>query len=249
MSTTVSWDYSSLAAHYDNRADYGSEALDEAIALAGLRSGDAVADIGAGTGKLAVPLARAGLVVHAVEPNAAMRSYGIRNTAEMPVSWSEGTGEATGLDDHCVRAVFFGSSFNVVDRTRALTECRRIVALAGWFGCLWNHRVLSDPTQTRIEDAIRDRIPDYRYGSRREDPTPDLTASGLFDSIHPICHRFVVPMRRSDIINAWRSHATLQRQAGDRFTEVIDAIAAVLPDGERIDVPYETRMWMARFAA
>ena len=67
--TTTAWDYSALAAYYDQRAGYAAAAIDSAIAGMHLSAGDEVADVGAGTGKLARPMAERGIVVHAVEPN------------------------------------------------------------------------------------------------------------------------------------------------------------------------------------
>ena len=78
-----------------------------------------VADIGAGTGKLTKELLKHGLSVSSVEPNDAMRAIGIANTKGKSATWSVGTGEATGLPTGSVYAVFFGSSFNVVDQKPA----------------------------------------------------------------------------------------------------------------------------------
>lgn len=242
----VEWDYSALAAHYDSRADYSADAIDRALLGMGLVAGDRVGDIGAGTGKLARPLAERGLIVNAVEPNAEMRVRGIRNTEGLRVSWREGTGEATGLTSVSVKAVTFGSSFNVVDQRAALREARRVVMPRGWFCCMWNHRDLDDPLQARIEAIIRRCIPDYDYGSRREDPTPVLTLSGLFDGIQPFSASFHVDMRRDAVIDAWRSHGTVARQARGSFDAIIDAISAELRD-DVVPVAYTTRGWYARF--
>jgi ubiquinone/menaquinone biosynthesis C-methylase UbiE len=243
----IEWDYSALAAHYDSRADYAPPALDAAVSAMGLLPGDAVADVGAGTGKLARPLAERGLVVHAIEPNAEMRTYGIRNTSGLPVDWRDGRGEQTGLADRCVRAVWFGSSFNVVDQQATLKECRRVVSPSGWFCCLWNHRDLSDPLQARIEDVIRAAVPAYEYGTRRGDPTGTLAAAGLFEDIRPFSSSFSTRMSRAAVMDAWRSHATLARQAGAALGGILDAIAAEL-SSDVIDVPYTTQGWYARFA-
>lgn len=242
------WDYSALAAHYDSRADYAAAALDRAMVGLTLSRGDRVADIGAGTGKLAKPLAERGLVVHAVEPNDEMRARGVRNTKGLPVTWREGTGEQTGLADASFKAVTFGSSFNVVDQRAALREARRIVEPNGWFCCMWNHRDLDDPLQARIEAIIRRAIPDYDYGSRREDPTPVLTLSGLFDGVQAFSANFQVQMTRVAVIDAWKSHGTVARQAGAKFDAIIDAIAGELQD-DVVPVAYTTRGWYARFKA
>ena len=94
-----------------------------------------VADIGAGTGKLTKMLLDAKLTVRAVEPNDNMRMYGIQNTAGKSVTWTEGVGESTGLEDNSVQAAFFGSSFNVVDQEKTLEEVARILLPRGWFAC------------------------------------------------------------------------------------------------------------------
>ena len=108
------------------------------------------------------------LTVSAVEPNDNMRMYGIQNTAGKNVTWTEGVGESTGLEDASVHAAFFGSSFNVVDQEKTLEEVARILLPRGWFACLWNHRDVDDPIQKEIESIIKSFIPNYDYGLRRQ---------------------------------------------------------------------------------
>ena len=147
------WDYTERAHTYDMRADYSQEAVNKLLQKAGCSPDKPVADIGAGTGKLSKILLNFGLTVRAVEPNDNMRKYGIENTKNKSISWSEGTGENTGLDDSSVYAAFFGSSFNVVNQQMALKEVSRILMSGGWFGCMWNHRDVEDPLQ-EIENII-----------------------------------------------------------------------------------------------
>lgn len=244
--TMTDWDYSALARHYDRRADYAPAAIEAALSAMSLAHGGRVADVGAGTGKLARPMAERGLQILAVEPNDEMRALGTRNTAGLTVSWREGTGEHTGLDDGCVGAVSFGSSFNVVNQEATLRECRRIVEPRGWFCCLWNHRDLDDPLQARIEEVIRRSIPGYQYGSRREAPTAVLAASGLFGDIQPFSSAFSETMTRQAVMDAWQSHGTLARQAGPGFGAILDAISTALQT-DTVCVPYTTRGWYARF--
>ena len=248
-SAPVSWNYSEHAAHYDKRADYSEEGVRQLLSAMHCNAGDTVADIGAGTAKLTKLLVRYGLRVLAVEPNAAMREFGIRNTAGADVQWSVGTGESTGVADSSVSAAFFGSSFNVVEPAAALAEIRRIVSPFGWFACMWNHRELADPTQTSIEAIIREQIPGYDYGSRRADPRSTIEASEYFHPPQMMETSFAVPMSREAIVEAWRSHATLRRQAesADRFEAIvlsIEELVSRLP--EPISVPYVTRMYFAQ---
>lgn len=245
----VSWDYTEHASHYDKRADYCREAIEDLLVAIGCVPSKPVADIGAGTGKLTKELLEHGLVVRSVEPNDAMRTIGIQNTRSKSVTWSVGTGEATGLPTSSVFAVFFGSSFNVVDQSLALSEASRILLPNGWLACMWNHRDLCDPIQQGIESIIKSSIPHYSYGSRRENPTNIINASGYFSGAKAIEGSFVWEMPRSDIIVAWKSHATLKRQAGSNktFNAIIREIASYLDKlPELIDVPYTTRIYFAQ---
>ena len=60
--------FGTVAELYDrHRPGYPPEAIDRLVRAAGLVAGDEVLEVGAGTGKLTVPLARRGLRVLAIE--------------------------------------------------------------------------------------------------------------------------------------------------------------------------------------
>jgi ubiquinone/menaquinone biosynthesis C-methylase UbiE len=244
--TQTTWDFTPYAAFYDKRPDYSADVIKRLLDHIGVHPGQKVADIGAGTGKLIRHLLIRGLNVTAIEPNAAMRAIGIRNTLGSSVKWCEGTAEATGLSAGQFSVVTFGSSFNVTDRLKALQETARILTLGGWFICLWNHRDLSDRLQSGIEAIIHQHIPTYDYGVRREDQTQIIEKSGFFGEVNRMEERFVVQLSVLDHIEAWRSHATLARQAGQNFEAVIGAIEEYLSGRTVIEVPYYTRVWYAR---
>jgi len=243
------WDYTELANAYLQRPDYANEALERIFAIAGLKAGDRVCDIGAGVAHLTLPLAHKGFVVDAVEPNDAMRANGIKRTADLAnVSWSEGTGEATGRPSGIYDFVSFGSSFNACDRAQALRETWRLLKPSKWFTCLWNHRDLDTPVQAKIEKIIKSNIANYTYGTRREDQTEVIAASGLFEHIQSVEGHIVHSCPVETVVEAWRSHATLQRQAGDAFPAIIEEIASFLRGlgSSSIDIPYTTHAWVAQ---
>lgn len=242
------WDYTKLADAYLKRPDYAPAAIDAMLKIMGLQSGR-VCDVGAGVAHLTLLLAERGLSVDAVEPNDSMRANGRKRTENMDnVRWFEGTGEHTGRDDGAYDAVTFGSSFNVTDRAAALRESKRILKRGGWFACMWNHRNLDDPIQKKIEEIISGFIPDYGYGTRRENQAEVLNASGLLhDVVHldgPVLHLQTI----SDCVEAWRSHATLERQAGDTFSSIIERIQSYLEglNVDSIEIPYSTNIWVAQ---
>jgi SAM-dependent methyltransferase len=177
-----------------------------------------------------------------------MRERGRARTAgQIGVRWSDGTGEDTGQPDGGFDLVTFGSSFNVTERGQALVETARILRPGGWFACMWNHRDLDEPTQSAIERTIRGHLPGYDYGTRREDQTAVIAQSGLFED----GERIEGPVRHTqsivDWVDAWRSHATLQRQAGAAFGAIVDEIDALLTASGKTEivVPYTTRIWLA----
>ncbi|VVO28329.1 class I SAM-dependent methyltransferase [Pseudomonas fluorescens] len=243
------WDYTTLADAYLKRPDYADAAIDAMLSIAGAEKGDKFCDVGAGVAHLTMMLAARGLDVVAVEPNDAMRVNGIKRTVELAnVRWHEGTGEVTGQTSKAFDMVTFGSSFNVCDRQQALTETARILKPRGWFACMWNHRHLDDPIQARIEAIIKERVQGYGYGTRREDQTAVIDASALFGPVVHLDARVIHEQTIEECLEAWFSHATLERQAGAKFHEVISAIDDYLRslDTASIQIPYSTNIWVSQ---
>jgi ubiquinone/menaquinone biosynthesis C-methylase UbiE len=244
----LDWDYTSVARAYLKRPGYAGDAIDEIVRHAGLAPGMRVADVGAGTGNLTLPLLERGLEVVAIEPNDAMRRLGLERTGQHGrIAWRSAFAEATTLPDGSVDAVGFGSSFNVVDAERAVVESARIVRPGGSVFCLWNHRQLVDPLQAAIEAVIHEHVPAFAYGTRRADPSPSLLRGAWFGRLVTIEAPVVHAVPRDDFVEAWRSHLTLRRQAGTAFPEVIAAIERLLGcrPAAVVRVPYVTRAWLA----
>lgn len=243
------WDYTTLADAYLKRPDYADAAIDAMLSIAGAEKGDKFCDVGAGVAHLTLMLAARRLDVVAVEPNDAMRANGIKRTEKLGnVRWHEGTGEATGQAAQVFDMVTFGSSFNVCDRQQALKETARILKPRGWFACMWNHRQLEDRIQAQIEAIITARVPGYGYGTRREDQTAVIDASGLFGPVIHLDSRVMHEQTIEECVEAWRSHATLERQAGAAFHDVVAAIESYLQSlgTSSIQIPYSTNIWVAQ---
>ena len=243
------WDYTNLAEAYLRRPDYAPVAIQEMLARSGVKPGDDACDVGAGAAHLTLELAKAGLNVCAVEPNDAMRANGIKRTKDYPnVSWFEGVGEDTGMEEAKFQLVTFGSSFSVCDRQQALVETNRILKSGGWFACMWNHRDLEDSLQKEIEEIIKRNIPGYQYGTRREDQTAVIEQSGLYKQVEFVSGQVVHHLAAEDFVEGWKSHATVYRQAPALFERIVGEIRDVVASlhQDTVAVPYITRIWMAQ---
>ena len=243
------WDYTNLADAYLKRPDYSETAIDAMLSIAGLAANSRICDIGAGVAHLTIPLASRGFLVDAVEPNDSMRRNGIERTIkESKVIWHEGTGEDTGMAGESYHMTTFGSSFNVCNRQKALIESKRILVNRGWFACMWNHRDLGDPLQKEIESIIQKRIPDYGYGTRREDQRKEIEKSGLFDNVLHLNAVIQHSQTIEECSIAWKSHATLERQAKNQFNLITNEIDSFLDSlgNSSIKIPYLTNIWLAQ---
>ena len=243
------WDYTNLADAYLKRPDYSEIAIDSMIKLTDIVENDKICDVGAGVAHLTLMLAKRKFNVSAIEPNDAMRKNGIERTISFKnVIWHEGTGEKTDQKSSSFEMVTFGSSFNVCNRLEALKEVSRILKPNGWFACMWNNRDLSDPIQLKIEEIIKNNLNDYSYGTRRETQTSIIDSSKLFNPVIHLSSNITHLQPIDECIRAWYSHATLERQAGDKFKNIVLKIENYLNNlyTDSIEIPYTTNIWIAQ---
>jgi ubiquinone/menaquinone biosynthesis C-methylase UbiE len=243
-----SWDYSKNAEFYKYRPNYSPKAirmLSEYVEAEGKET-FSVADIGAGTGNLAIMLLNDGFKnITAVEPNDEMRKIGEEVTKDSGIKWVRATATETALSNK-YDWVTFGSSFNVVDRNLALAETHRILKDGGYFTCMWNHRNLSCPIQARAEDIIKSFIPEYERGVRREDQRPFLEKhAAQFKNICYIEVDFDVRRTMDEYILAWKSVKNrfwdLEGNRSGIFQKIEDKLRKELP--EVFEIQYTTRAW------
>ena len=246
----IKWDYTNASKTYNKRPQYNQKTINRIITDTKLSNNNTVCDIGAGTGYLSVKFAEKGINVTAIEPNQSMRAIGESVSKDNPlIQWKDTQAESTKELANSFDMISFGSSFNVVDRNLALKEALRIVKSHGYFCALWNHRDLNNPLQSEIESCIGSHIPNYSYGLRRENQGEFLSKSNYFSFVKEFSDSFTISQKKDDIINAWKSHQTLIKQAGSKFNNIIDEIKSIIfsQKSNTIITPYSTRCWIAQF--
>lgn len=249
-------DFTKLAKDYVNRVGYSETVLRVLKSYIEAQNGDikAVADVGAGTGKLTQDLETLGLRGYAVEPNDAMRAEGIKLfNGKDTFAWSKGLAEVTGLPDSCVDWVLMGSSFHWTDAPVALKEFHRILRPDGFFTAIWNPRnIESSPFHMDIEKTIQKMVPHLKRvssGSRAnmQDMEHKLLATPFFEDLFLIEAPHQAVMSKERYMGAWRSVNDIHAQAGDAlFEEILTMIEEKVAHLNQVVVPYLSRAFTVR---
>ena len=125
------WVFNRLASAYRSRPGYPAALIDRLAALAG-GAGAFVADLGAGTGHLALPLRARGLRVSAVEPARAMLAELARAASGDPgLRAVHAPAERTGLSAGSVDLCLLADALQWIDPEDGAAEVRRILRPGG----------------------------------------------------------------------------------------------------------------------
>ena len=161
----------------------------------GLRAGQAVADIGCGTGLLARLFLERGCHVFGVEPNPEMRDAGRRALAESAQFQAiDGRAESTTLATSSVDFVTAGQAAHWFDADPARAEFARILKPEGWCVLIWNERrTATTPFLRDYEQLLLTYGTDYKE-VRHERTTAtihEFFAPSLYqERVFSLCQRF-----------------------------------------------------------
>ena len=119
-------------AYYERyRLGYPDRLLRRVAAEAGLKPGDSVLDLGTGTGMLAIPFARMGMAVTAMDPEPAMLAAARAGAGDLAIDFRLGGSADLTPGMGPFKLVAMGRSFHWMDRAATLAMLDRIVAPGG----------------------------------------------------------------------------------------------------------------------
>ncbi len=232
------------------RPGYPAEVLDVLRAEAGLAPGQAVADVGSGTGISARLFLDAGHPVYAVEPNAEMRAAAEAMLGADPRFHSvAGSAEATTLPDASVELVVAAQAFHWFDPAAVAPEWRRILRPGGWIVLLWNTRQTdSTPFLRAYEALLREHGTDYTTVNH-ENVTDEALRAVLGDGYA----RRVVPSEQVFDFDALKGRLLSSSYAPNvdhpGHAPVMDALRRIFDEHQRdgrVRFLYDTEIYFGR---
>jgi SAM-dependent methyltransferase len=153
------WVFNKMADVYDARPPYPTALIDALAALAGA-PGARVADVGAGTGHLALPLAARGYDVTAIEPAGEMLARLRAQAAArgLPVRAAHATAEAMPVDPRSLDLVVVADALHFLDAQLVGEEIGRVLRRGGALAVVTT--ALGDtPYMRAVRAVIDDSVP------------------------------------------------------------------------------------------
>jgi SAM-dependent methyltransferase len=232
--------------YHEARPDYPERLYDELIALTGIAPGDEILEVGAGTGKATLPLARRGYRITCVELGASLAVEARRNLAGFPrvdvvnANFEEWTAERR---QGAFRLIFSATAWHWIDPDQRYQLAAGLLRPGGHLA-FWSalHVIPAggDPFFAEIQDVYDEIGEGMPAGAGFDTPEtlPDsraeIAATGLFDEI--AVRRFDWEIRYTAdeylrLLATFSGHIAMARWQRERLYGEIRRRLAQRPDG------------------
>jgi SAM-dependent methyltransferase len=240
---------------YDaHRPDYPEALVESVIALAGLRPGDKILEIGSGTGKATAPFARRGFSILCIEPGRDLAAVAARKAADYPAvafeavrfeDWPEPQAEFD--------LVMAAQAFHWVPKEVGYAKAARALKPGGHLALFWNRNpgpqgeIFSD-----LERVYQERAPELFEAptaceeDENQRTLDDITASGRFGPVQmqkfPWSARYDA-RQYLGLLNTYSDHLALPEATR---ASLFEGVAQVIErHGGTIERPYVAVLYVA----
>jgi SAM-dependent methyltransferase len=212
--------YEDQAARFDERAGLPADAADavarELAALTGLSAGQALLDVGCGTGGLSLPLLRSPIRYIGFDRSPAMldvfRAAAERDGLASELHVADGNARWP-ADDASVDVVFSARALHHLDPAHVVAEVRRVTRAGGWL-VTGRVRRPHDSARSLLRRQMRQLLQAQGFDGRSHEAGAEavfaaLEADGGRRMEPRTAARWTVPHRPADSIASWEGKAGL----------------------------------------
>ncbi len=144
--------FDGIAERYEaSRPGYPAHVVDFVTATAGLAPGDAVLEVGCGTGQLTERLARSGFRLTAIDIGPSMIAAARRRLAGADVLFQVTSFEDLAATEASFGLVVSGAAFHWIDPGVAFTKSARLLRPGGWLALLGAEETYDDPLGAALD--------------------------------------------------------------------------------------------------
>ena len=252
------WSFDAAAELYDAvRPGYPAEAVDDLVRLTGIDRHSRVLEIGAGTGKMTVELARRGCEIVAVELGSGMAAVAARNLASFPkVSIVDAAFEDWSLPATPFDAVVAATSFHWLDPAIRVTRAADCLRPGGALAIVSTEHVAGgtdaffEAAQACYERWDASTPPGLRLQGADDIPveTEELSASGRFGEAAVRRHVWTATYTRDGYRDLLRTYSGHRALPADDLAGLLACIGGLIDrdHGRRVTKAYLTQVLVAR---
>jgi SAM-dependent methyltransferase len=237
-----------------SRPGYPDALIDDVIAYAALQSDDRILEIGCGTGQATASFARKGYPILATDPGADMLRGARDHLCGFDnVDYLQTTFEALPETVMGFRLIVAAQCWHWVAPDVRFVKAARVLSPGGTLA-VFGHVPVELPE--RLRDAVQ-RI--YLHHVGRWLPPPEawylpagpfkgwFSESGLFQPVEHSCYEWVWRHTSASYVDFLRTRSDHRMLADEQRERLLaDLAQAIDADGGRLDIGYQTHLYMAR---
>ncbi len=231
------------------RPDYPARLFDDLVALSGVPPEGRLLEIGCGTGKATVELARRGFRMTCLEPGPHLAEIARRRLVAHPeVRIVEQTFEDWPPADAAFDLVVAAQSFHFVDPHVGLAKVARVLRPGGALAIFGNRPQSGDSAaDRRIQRAYARHAPALAHREGEMAWEDRLDDSGLFGTVIVCRYRWQRDYSAADYVGLMETQSHHRLLPPRRRAELMRAIGdAISAGGGTLVVRYVTRLYLAR---